>query len=231
VKKIPRQGGTVISICEADTPALASWTAPSSIYFTETETYTLSRVSADGGKPEKVLTNADVTMTRFNDVLPDGRNVLAEKSDGISGEFGGIYLVDMQTRKTNLLIRPGYAGRFAAPNYLLFARAGNLMAARLDLGRGEVIGEPVTLASGVAMESLFGMLHASASSGLKARPLGKKRTTPALSRRDSRLQLFDPVQGHLDLVFRAAADLRLPGGHKAHEFGRTSVEEQLLPVR
>ena len=168
VMKIPRQGGTVISICEANTPALAWWAPTGFIYFTETETYTLSRAPADGGKPERLLTSPDVMMTRFNDVLPDGETVLAEDSKGIGGDYGGIYLVDIRTRQTKLLIRPGYAARFVPPGYLLFARAGNLMAVRLDLSRGEVVGEPATVAAGVAMESLFGMLHAGASAGLAA---------------------------------------------------------------
>jgi serine/threonine protein kinase/Tol biopolymer transport system component len=164
VKKIPRQGGTVISLCEADNPVLAWWTQANLIYFTETETYMLSRVPADGGRPERVLSAPDVAVTRFNDVLPDGQTVLAEKSSGISGDFGDIIHVNIRTRETKLLVRSAYAARYAPPGYVLFARAGNVMAARYDADRGEVEGEPVVLASGVAMESLFGMLHAASSS-------------------------------------------------------------------
>jgi len=211
VKKIPRQGGTSISLCEADTPVLAWWTDTGSVYFTENETYVLSRVSQDGGRTERVLATADVTMTRFADVLPDGRHVLAEKSEGIGGEFGGIYLVDIQTRETKLLLRPGYAARYAAPGHLLFARAGNLMAAKLDPDRGQVIGEPVTLAAGVAAESLFGILHASASSGLAAFVPGSDLSAGKLAWVDRQgaveyLDAPERVYGALDLT---ADDARL----------------------
>jgi Tol biopolymer transport system component len=73
VKKISIRGGAVISLCEADSPKLASWTKTGQIFFTEGETYSISRVSADGVKPERVVSCSDVKVTRFNDVLPDGQ--------------------------------------------------------------------------------------------------------------------------------------------------------------
>jgi Tol biopolymer transport system component len=163
VKKVARQGGAVISLCEAVNPVLAWWRDPSRIYFTEHETYILSRVAADGGKPEQLLTTDAAGVTRFSDVLPDEQTVFAERAAGIAGDYADVVQLDLQTRKTKPLVRSGYAAKYLAPGYVLFARAGSLMAVRFDMARGEVAGEPVVVASGVAMESLFGMLHASSS--------------------------------------------------------------------
>ncbi len=206
VKKIPRQGGTVISLCEADTPVLAWWTQPDLIYFTETETYTLSRVPAEGGNPERVLSTPDVDVRRFNDVLPDGQTVLAEKSSSIGGDFGDIIHVNLRTRETKLLVRSGYAARYVPPGYVLFARAGDVMAVRYDIDRGEVVGDPVTLASGVAMESLFGMLHiASSSTGVAVYAPGGDLSVGTLAWVDRRgaveyLDVPERVYGAVDLA-------------------------------
>jgi len=173
VKKVAREGGTVISLCEATTPVLAWWIQPNLIYFTEVETSILSRVSADGGKPEKVLSTADAKVKRLIDVLPDGQTVLADRSGSIGGDFGDIVRFNLHTLETKLLVRSGYGARYVPPGYVLFARAGSLMAVRFDLDRRETVGEPVAIASGVTMESLFGMLHASSSSnGIVAYPPG-----------------------------------------------------------
>lgn len=173
VKKVARQGGTVISLCEATTPVLAWWIQPNLIYFTEIETSTLSRVSADGGKPERVLSTPDIKARRFVDVLPDGHAVLAEKIGSIGGDFGDIVHVNLRTHETKLLVRSGYGARYVPPGYVLFARAGSLMAVRFDMDRGEPVGDPIAIASGAAMESLFGMLHASSSTtGIVAYPPG-----------------------------------------------------------
>jgi hypothetical protein len=153
----------VISLCEANTPVLAWWRPSNQIYFTEIETYALSRVSAEGGRAERILTSPDIKVTRFDDVLPDGENVLAAVSSSISGDVGDIIRVNLRTHETKLLVRSGYAARYVEPGFLLFARGGGLMALRYDTTKGEAMGEPVTLASDVAMESLFGMVHAGSS--------------------------------------------------------------------
>jgi serine/threonine protein kinase/Tol biopolymer transport system component len=163
IKKVSRQGGAVISLCEATTPVLAWWVQPNAIYFTEYEYRDLSRVSADGGKPEQVVSQASSFLGLINDVLPDGQTVLATTSGSISRDFGEISRVNLHTRQRKLLIRSGYAARYVSAGFLLFARAGNLMAIRYDIARGDVVGEPVTLASGAAVHSGPAILHAASS--------------------------------------------------------------------
>jgi len=206
VKKIPRQGGTVISLCEANTPVLAWWIQSDLIYFTETETYTLSRVAADGAKPEHVLSSPDVKATRFDDVLPDGETALAERNSSIGGDFGDIIHINLRTKETKVLVRSGYAARYVPPGYVMFARAGNLMAVQYDNSRGDIVGDPFTLASGVAMESLFGMLHATSSStGISAYVPGGDLSVGKLAWIDRRgaveyLNVPERVYGVVDLA-------------------------------
>jgi Tol biopolymer transport system component len=206
VKKIPREGGTAISLCEASSPVLAWWIDPRAIYFSEVETYGISRVSADGGKSQRVLSAPDAKVYRFDDVLPGAQTALAETASSIGADYGDVVRVDLRTRQTKVIVRSGYAARYVPPGYVLFARAGNLMAVRFDAEAGETAGEPVVLAAGVAMESLFGMLHAAASSdGLAAFVPGADLSVGKLAWVDHRqhaeyLDVPERVYGMVDLA-------------------------------
>ena len=163
VKKVPRRGGGVVSLCEANTSVQAWWVRADVIFFTEDETRILSRVSADGGAPERIAAASDLNARRFDDVLPDGQTALVQNRGNMSDEYSDISLANLRTHETKLLVRSAYAARYVSPGFLLFARAGNLLATRFDAGRGRIDGEPVTIASGVAMESMWGILHAASS--------------------------------------------------------------------
>ncbi|HUF49629.1 MAG TPA: protein kinase [Longimicrobiales bacterium] len=165
VRKVARAGGTVLTLAEARSAARAWWREPDVIYFTAPESSTLFSVSAAGGTAELVLTAADAGVRRISDVLPGGRFVLADTrlSTGISGDFSDVVLVDVRTLEYRHVVRPGYAPRYLTSGHIIYGRAGSIMAVRFDADRGVSAGDPITLAAGAAMESLFGMLHASSS--------------------------------------------------------------------
>jgi len=206
IKKIPRDGGTVITLCQAISPILARWISADVIYFTETETFRLSRVSSDGGKPEPIANVVDLKIKRFTDVLPDGQNVLAESLASIGGDFGNIVRVNLRTKETKVLVRSGYGAQFVPPGYILFGRSGNLMAMRYDPAHDETVGDPMTLAAGVGMESLFGMVHAASSStGVVAFASGGDLSVGRLAWIDRRgtveyLNVPERIYGQLDLA-------------------------------
>lgn len=163
VKKVPLRGGAAITLCEARSPVLAWWPTGNFIYFTEDETWRITRVSIEGGRPEGVLEGSKVGVISFTDVLPDAKSVLGVSQAGIGGDYLDVVLVNLVTLQTRLLIRSGYGARYVPPGLLIFARAGNLMAVPFDPNRKEVTGEPVPVAAGAAMESLFYQVHASYS--------------------------------------------------------------------
>ncbi len=166
VKKILLRGGTVISLCEATTPVLAWWTRSGTIYFTEHQNNALSRVSIDGTGKESLISNLDFLPGAL---LPGETHILAVKRHSISDDYSEILLLNLQTREEKTLVRSGYAPQYILPGYILFARASSLMAVRFDMNSKDVIGKPVAVVSGVTMESLFGILHAtSANTGMLA---------------------------------------------------------------
>ncbi len=170
VKKVPAHGGAVVPLCAARTPVLASWPEAGAIYFTEDETTTLSRVSADGGAAAEVLRlTQDATTFLISRVLPGARSVLADRGASIGADHHDLVVVDLATRSVKTVLRNGYAPNYIPPGYLLFGRAGTLMAVRFDLEKEEVVGREFPVAAGTAMESLFGQVHADSSqTGLAA---------------------------------------------------------------
>lgn len=133
------------------------------IYFTEDQGSRLSRVGAQGGAPSEVVTTLPVGH-HFGEVLPDSKRALVTAfRRGISGDYADIVLMSLDTFEKKVLVQSGYDARYVAPGYLVFARDGSLMAVRVDIERAEVFGEPVPVAEDVAMESLFGQVHAAIS--------------------------------------------------------------------
>ena len=161
VNKIPRDGGAVTVLCNAVAPVLAWWSSPESIFFTEFEASQLSRVSSDGGTPERLVTSGGA----ISDVLERGRFVLRTRQRGIGGDQSDVVLFDVEKqRRVKTLVRGGYAGRYVAPDHLIFSRAGALHRLRYDPTRQITSGAPVKVVGSVTVESMLGgVSHASLS--------------------------------------------------------------------
>ena len=146
VKKIPRAGGAAIELCAAST-VRAWWPQQAFIYY-DFQLGNLTRVSSDGGKPERIVTAADLGANDFSDVLPGGQAALLNAGNSsIDRERGDILLADLRTHRTTVLVRSGFAARYVGDGYLVFARAGELFAVKFDATRGTVTGNPVAIAS------------------------------------------------------------------------------------
>src|SRR5262249_25042714 len=126
----------------------------------------------EGGKPVLVTNDvgsyADVVQTlkapaKITDVLPGGQALIVTAAPGISADYADIYVLTLAGLKAKRILQSGYGARFVEPGYLVFARAGDLFAVRFSLSRLEIEGEPVSVAAGVSMESLFGQVHATLS--------------------------------------------------------------------
>ena len=163
LKKIPRDGGAVVVLCQA-TSGRASWPDADFIYFTQGES-NLLRVSQNGGTPAQIGMLPKLDIQDFTDVLPGGQFALANsRSTGISADYANVLLVDLHSRTATVLVPSGFGARYVAPGYLLYAHGSSLSAIRFDASSGKLNGEAVVVATDAGTESLFGMLHAAASS-------------------------------------------------------------------
>ena len=157
VKRVPRRGGAVITLCEATTPVLAWWQESDVIYFTERETTQLSRVTVEGRKKDSVFAPS-TPKVRINDVLAGGEALLLSQRIGVSGDYGNVLLHNLRTHTTDTLVRSAYAARVVGDR-LVFARAASVMAVGFDPKKGRTHGQSVPIVEGVTTESLIGTLH------------------------------------------------------------------------
>jgi Tol biopolymer transport system component len=109
------------------------------------------RVRASGGTPEQILSNESPPGQKGQryggpEFLPDGEHYLLgvvepdKPLDQVS-----IYLGSLQTPLIRELVRADSQAIYAEPGYILYMRAGNLVAQPFDAARLETTGEPTTL--------------------------------------------------------------------------------------
>jgi len=150
LKRIDVASGLVQAVADAPFNTRGgTWNAEGTIVFTRSATEPLYRVSASGGRPVAVTEiKAPDIGHRFPHFLPDGRHFLYF-AFGPQGSQG-IYVGSLDSKETKRLVDAESAPVFAAPEYLLFARQGAVLAQRLDLKTLQTIGEPMPLATQVA---------------------------------------------------------------------------------
>ena len=142
-----------------------TWSADGVIVFAPGPAGPLARVSTTGGTATAVTTLGPQQVNhRWPQMLPDGHRFLFYAQSG-TPEVAGIYLGTLDgTAPTRLTGGDGYAA-YLASGWVLWVRAGTLVAQRLDLKKAALTGEPVTLADGVAVDgfSLGGAVSVAAT--------------------------------------------------------------------
>ena len=149
LRKIDASGGPVISLCDTTTTSPGSWGRGGVILFTR-DGHGLSRVTAAGGTPTLATTLDTKGGERRHEYpffLPDGRHFLyAAAGDPTSGVYVGSLDSPDRTRLLDSFANAQYASGF-----LVFPRAGTLMAQPFDPTRLALSGEAVPVADKVAL--------------------------------------------------------------------------------
>jgi hypothetical protein len=111
----------------------------------------------------------------FSSFLSDGRQFLFYAQG--TPEAAGIYLGSLDSAETRRLTAADTAGVYLSSGWLLWVRAGTLVAQRLDLERKALTGDPVTLADPVAFDTatFAGAVSVSASGLVAYRAGGANR--------------------------------------------------------
>ncbi len=148
IEKIAVDGGEPLPIVEEIAPngAGAVWLADGTIAFARSWLGELSGVSNDGGSVRK-LSTLDTARGEighwFPGALPGGRHLLMTvwvKGTGLND--AEIAVLDLDSGKHQVLLK-GAEGRYVAPGFLVFFRAGAYHAVRFDLATMKVTGDPV----------------------------------------------------------------------------------------
>lgn len=166
LKKVPVDGGPAQIVCDvSNVPTGGSW-SPHGVILLSGLSGPVLRVPASGGEATPATT-LDVTRRderhSFPQFLPDGRRFLYYVRNP-DPEHEGIYVKDLESDGTRLVLRGGSNVEFVQPGFLLYARDSVLLAQRFDLEAATVVGEPVPVAGRVDQFPETGVAAFSASS-------------------------------------------------------------------
>jgi Tol biopolymer transport system component len=221
LKRVGLDGSISRELADAAAPRGGAWSVDGTLLFAPSGMAGLHRVRADGSGFARVTT-VDVAHGEFEhgwpEFLPDGQRFLYIVRNRHT-ERGGVFLASLDGRRPTRLLPQFSRVAYARPGYLLYARAGALVAKRFDARTATVSGEELPVASGVKAHnegdaafdvSRTGVLVYRRSEGLRVTRLALlDRTgrqiqsigTPALSRHPR----FSP-DGDRVVVERATSD-------------------------
>jgi eukaryotic-like serine/threonine-protein kinase len=152
LKKVPVDGGVPTTLCDIPFIFGASWGPDNSIVFADRDVSGLSRVSADGGKPES-LTTPDPKREEFGhrlpSWLPNGKAVLFTVMRNGKGRQPSLALLRLDTREWHVLLQDAADARYIPTGHLVFLSQGTLMAVQFNPAKLEIIGQPSPLIENV----------------------------------------------------------------------------------
>jgi len=161
-----------------------TWSRDGVIVFAPSDSAGLMRVSATGGAVVPVTTLGPQQQGHWAPhFLPDGRLLFFVAG---AAETTGIYLGTLEGSPPTRLTSADSAGAYltvgalsaaasAEGGWLLWVRAGTLVAQQLDLATTALTGEPLTIADGVAVDERFGMAVSVTAAGQVAYRAGVGR--------------------------------------------------------
>src|SRR4030042_2513252 len=142
--KVAVKGGAPVVLCDLPARPFGLCWGPDGriILGTQDAAGGLWRVSAGGGKPERLTTvDASKEVThRLPHTLPGGKALVFTSMPSPFGVEALIELLSFETGKRKVLIEDGADARYVPTGHLIFVRRGTLMAAPFSLDRLETTG-------------------------------------------------------------------------------------------
>ena len=197
VLRIDIAGGPAQPLAPAANPQGGAWGTDGTIVFAPTTVSPLFKVPASGGKLTAATTLESPTHTNHRRpfFLPGTRQFLFYAT---GPGLASLYLGSIDGGALQRVTAAESGAQMLKPDHIVFAQQGSLVARRFDAARGEVAGDPVTVAAGTGAGSSASIgFSASAAGGLAYRIA---KATP------SRLTWFDRAGAVLGL----GADLNAP---------------------
>jgi Tol biopolymer transport system component len=167
LKRLDLGGGAARTLAQVTNGAGGTWNPDDVIVFAPSLTSPLMQISADGGS---ATTAVALESRRFGyghpHFLPDGRRFLYSAAG--NPDESGIYIGALGSDATTRLTSADGDALYLPNGWLLWVRAGILVAQRLDLAGPALTGKQVRLADSVALDRRYGSGISVASTGLIA---------------------------------------------------------------
>jgi Tol biopolymer transport system component/tRNA A-37 threonylcarbamoyl transferase component Bud32 len=184
--KILLGGGVPVTLCDARNGRGGSWGQDGYIVASLDANSGLSRVPANGGKPELITglpgEIEDAHSHRWPQVLPHGRGVLFTSAGG--GQYS-LWVLKAGSTRPKLLLKNARDGRYMESGYLVYCRQGSLIAAPMDLDRLELTGDGVPLVTNVHVFGTVRVFFELSPSGTLVYVRGKPENKRVVSWLDS----------------------------------------------
>jgi Tol biopolymer transport system component len=165
VFRIDIAGGPAQPLAPAVNPQGGAWSGDGTIVFAPTTVTPLFRVPASGGKltAATALESPSQTNHRRPFFLPLTRQFLFHATG--PGQ-SAVYLGSLDTTMLKRVMPTNSSAQMLAPDHIVFAEQGALVARRFEASRGEVTGDPVTIAdvSGIGSGAALGFSTSAAGS-------------------------------------------------------------------
>ena len=190
LKRIDVSGGPAIALADAPDGRGGSWSKDGVILFAGYWRDSLHRVSSNGG-PVTTITRVDEehgeTTHRWPVFLPDGKRFLylvGTHRAGAESDMNAVYLASLGSSERKLILRVR-SNLALCGDQLLFVRNQYLLAQKFDMAKGQLTGEPMRVAEGVAEEiGFFRAVFAVSDDGTLAYATGNVSLRPRLTMLD-----------------------------------------------
>ncbi len=151
--RVSTEGGVPAPVCDVarDPFHAGTWGADGQILFSADTGEAIYRVSSAGGTPTALVRTDRArgeTQVLWPEFLPDGKRFLYLRRDA----RGGMLMLAAPDGASRSLFPVLSRADYMEPGYLVFTRGQTLLAQRFDSRVGAVVGEPSSLAEGVAYE-------------------------------------------------------------------------------
>jgi serine/threonine protein kinase len=167
LKRLDLSGG-VPQLVAAASPRGGSWNTDGTILFAPTAVSPLYSVAATGGQPVQVTTLANGQVGHISPVfLADDRHFMffalgtEDKAGLYLGSLGSKDVVRLGGAYAPAAFSP--AAYSAAGSFAFFLNQSGLVAQKLDVGRGALVGNPIVLTNAVAVVGTATLLSAAFS--------------------------------------------------------------------
>jgi Tol biopolymer transport system component len=150
LKKIDLRGGSPRELAEATSGRGGSWGPDDTILFAPNIRTSIHRIRASGGTATPITDfDPEVETThRWPRFLPDGRHFVYVSRTIVEGKghIGRLVLVSLDSGESRVILENATNAVYVEPGYMVFGRAGDLLARRFDAGALDFVGEamPVT---------------------------------------------------------------------------------------
>jgi serine/threonine-protein kinase len=201
LKKISVDGGSTVTLADAETPRGGVWLPDGGILYSPEYSSGLMRVDANGGTPEEILgldEDAGERTYRFPDVIPGGETILftvGMMDSPNNYDDARIVVYSPESGERKVILDRANMARWVDARTIIYTRAGVLHAVAFDPDKLEIVGQPVPVIEDVGGDPSSGAAH------LATAPDGTLLwVTGAVTETDSRLTI----------VHRDGEETRLP---------------------